>query len=398
MAETKDQVEVTQPSGNDKGGSTPKTAQEGYDKAGALWDEIEMIQESVSKKEDKPKVEAEAAEEECVGCTEAEAAEKARAKKTEVKKETYPKELKIGGETFTVNNKKELAEKIAEFYDDDEKMVDLAQMSGDYTRKRQADSGKMKTLEEEYRGKVDELSELAKAIKPGERPAAETRPTVKPPSDAEIKEKWYEHFEIDKEFASDKEIKMVDTLLAVTKANVDLQGNVNTVMAKQDLYDLERTGAEARTAMDKAQKEFPIEKVTDEKGNNLTYQQYEKLFTARVKDPANARRPIPELAVEAWKDMYLIQKRGKEVATPEVTNKMSREEFKKTYPDLFKRVVDPEREDAVVESDEERAKLPPSIESTRRDIESSKKKKGKGEITTVEQGLKEGFAALELES
>lgn len=319
-----------------------------------------------------------AVQDDCPGCEKAEKERQAKAK--EQASRTPYKILKIQGKEVPVYSKLELAEKIAEFYDDDSKMVDLGQMSGDYTRKQQAHSENVKRWEGEFQEKHDQLEGLTEKfnkmmanLRPGE-----AIPGIGPvaPAAPELisKKSIYEEYGIDPEYADAYQKKMIDDVVELRKRASqydtkfqELENITNKVILKEAMGTLGET-------IKKAREEFPIDEIMSEDGSeNLTLRQFVALMKAKdeVARSRGQKSDINEVARETVRDLHYIQSKAKQTAAPDISDEMNEDDFMAKYPNLAKRLSAKIGTKAVVEHEAEEAKLPPSLETKRREVDLS---------------------------
>lgn len=288
----------------------------------------------------------------------------------------YPKPVKVDGKV--------------EWYKDQAHHDELASMGFGFTKKtmdfadeKRSDLEKMKGYTDMMGGYVDQFNTIAKTME-GKLPGTtQTKPqTNQPaqPSEAAVKAKIYEEFDIDPEFAETKDKKYVDE----TYKNRTMMQMLYTAVVKQTLdgkaKDIHKAVAEAR-------KEYPFEEVLDKEGKSETLVQFGKLFQAKtIEDP---KKHWDDIAVECAKDIYLMQK-GKETTTStQSIDEMTPAQFKEKHPDLYSKISTDEGEKAVVKHEEEEGALPPSLK-TQREVDISDKK-GKEGFAGLEDAIEKGF-------
>ena len=305
-----------------------------------------------------------AVEDDCPGCEKAERERQAKAKE-QASRKPY-KILKVQGKEVPVYSEEEL--------------INLAQMGTDYTKKRQADSEDRKKWESEVQEKHDQLEGLTEKfnkmmanLRPGE--AIPGIGPVAPASPEPISKKSiYEEYGIDPEYADAYQKKMIDDVVELRKRASqydtkfqELENITNKVILKEAMGTLGET-------IKKAREEFPIDEIMSEDGSeNLTLRQFVALMKA--KDEVARRRgqksDINEVARETVRDLHYIQSKAKQTAAPDISDEMNEDDFMAKYPNLAKRLSAKIGTKAVVEHEAEEAKLPPSLETKRREVDLS---------------------------
>jgi len=314
-----------------------------------------------------PEVKAEAkpaVEDDCPGCEKAERERQAKAKE-QASRKPY-KVLKVQGKEVPVYSEEEL--------------INLAQMGTDYTKKRQADSEDRKKWESEVQEKHDQLEGLTEKfnkmmanLRPGEAiPGIGPVPTSAP--EPISKKSIYEEYGIDPEYADAYQKKMIDDVVELRKRASqydtkfqELENITNKVILKEAMGTLGET-------IKKAREEFPIDEIMSEDGSeNLTLRQFVALMKAKdeVARSRGQKSDINEVARETVRDLHYIQSKAKQTAAPDISDEMNEDDFMAKYPNLAKRLSAKIGTKAVVEHEAEEAKLPPSLETKRREVDLS---------------------------
>lgn len=303
-------------------------------------------------------------EDDCPGCEKAERERQAKAKE-QASRKPY-KVLKVQGKEVPVYSEEEL--------------INLAQMGTDYTKKRQADSEDRKKWESEVQEKHDQLEGLTEKfnkmmanLRPGE-----AIPGIGPvaPAAPELisKKSIYEEYGIDPEYADAYQKKMIDDVVELRKRASqydtkfqELENITNKVILKEAMGTLGET-------IKKAREEFPIDEIMSEDGSeNLTLRQFVALMKAKdeVARSRGQKSDINEVARETVRDLHYIQSKAKQTAAPDISDEMNEDDFMAKYPNLAKRLSAKIGTKAVVEHEAEEAKLPPSLETKRREVDLS---------------------------
>jgi len=338
-----------------------ETVEAGFLEDDAEWDrfsaEYEKLQDSDEPKAEEAEVEAAPQKEEpCVDC----------GKDEEAPAKDAPKgkpiaTLKVQGKEVPVYTQEELLE--------------YAQKGVDYTKKTQAHSEDRKKFESEYVTKVEEMKALAQKLESAYGQRGPAPPAAPPVTMETLKKEAYVRYGIDEEYASAEQKAMVDDMVQTRAALLQLAKNNKGLETWVQQGMIRESAQKIGEAAKAAREQYPINEVIDpETGENKTANQVIALFKEKTLNPANKNRPFPEMAAEAVKDIHEMQIKGRDSA-PDFSG-MTREEFKAKFPDLYKRIVEPEKNEAVAEHEAEKANHPPAVSSQRRDVEPSKQKKG----------------------
>ncbi len=306
-----------------------------------------------------------------------------------VTKGGYPKTLKVAGKDVVVNSKRELAEKIAEFYEDD-KMVNLGQMSADYTRKRQADAEAERLLQEKH----DNLERIAERLdrhfenlglpeKPGNQPEPK-RLTAE-----EEKAKIYARYSIDPEYADEGQIQLVNDVY-------EMQKKMDKIDAMTSAMEVKEKMGELAVVLKAAREQYPIDEIMSEDGkDNLTAIQF--VSRLKAKDQEARGRGVKEpnlmkLGEEVIKEIHFMQQQSKPRTAETVTDEMNPDKFAEKFPKLAAAYSESAKAKARAEYDAEIAALPPSLRARRAEVSLPKAMGADGKTPqTFEEFLEKGL-------
>jgi len=223
-------------------------------------------------------------------------------------------------------------------------------------------------------GLAEKFNELMSKLKPGEKiPGLETA-TAAPEPEPVSKKSIYEEYGIDPEYADEYQKKMISDVVDLRKKAslydtklAQIENMTNAIILKESMGSLGEV-------IKKAREEFPFDEIMSEDGSeNLTLRQFVALLKAKdeVARGQGQKADINELARETIRDLHYIQSKAKQTAAPDISNEMSEDEFMAKYPDLARRLTEKIGNKAVVEHEAEEAKLPPSLETKRREVDLS---------------------------
>jgi hypothetical protein len=238
-----------------------------------------------------------------------------------------------GGKPFKIikHNGKDVMVKTEKEYND------LVQMGFDYTKKTQALAEERRKLEtdkasgtSEYQKLLDRLDRLEKGSAPRvEGDNGKARPADKPaetPADDEAK--VFADYGLDPDYASDFEKKLVRDVVK-NKRDLEASRELTQMIVMKEMTKT------ISAALADAVKEFPVEDVLDEKGNDLTGQIVISEFKSIVADPANQKTPIGDLAKMAVRRVYDAQM-GRKGAPSDAD--MTLDDFAKRFPKAFEKL------------------------------------------------------------
>jgi hypothetical protein len=309
------------------------------------------------------------------------------------------KVLKVGGKEIPVFSKQELVEKIIEFYPDDNKLVDLAQLPADYTRKTQLLADDRRDAEEKVKKEVDKVSDatekmanlveklIAAKVLPANFAAGAGKEAAKEKVGGEISDdlaKVYEEFQLDPANAYPHEKKQVEELFV-------LRNRLARIEQEREIERQERADEIIEKTISKERETFPFDDILDDQGNNLTRN--------KIKEIVNTKRTLSGIEkpdkdqIFAWlkeavKDLHDAQKKGN--GGSDVSDDMDMEDFSTKFPNLAKKV----RDAAVEKEKAERSKIPPTLTPGKREIDMAKRpgqKAVKEGSKSFEDFLDEGF-------
>jgi hypothetical protein len=355
MSEVKDQPKPT---------ATESKKEVSYsDGYGEAWEKYVNAPEPTPTPE--KKVEAKpVAEDDCPGCDKAEKERKAK-EKVQAERKPY-KILKVQGKDVPVYSEEEL--------------INLAQMGTDYTKKRQSDSEEKKRWEGEFQTKHDQLEELTDkfnkmmaGLKPGEAiPGIAPQPKVEP--EKVDKNAIYAEYGIDPEYADAYQKKMIDDVIDLRKKASLYDTKLQQIENMTNKVILKEAMGTLGEVIKKAKEEFPLDEIMSEDGSeNLTLKQFVALLKAKdeVARSRGQTIDINEIARETVRDLHYIQSKAKQTAAPDISDEMSEDDFMTKYPNLAKRLSVKLGDKAIVQHEAEEAKLPPSLETKRREVDLS---------------------------
>jgi hypothetical protein len=334
-------------------------------------------------------------EEECPECPRDKDGKIIQVKKSEQakKEERKPfKILKVQGKEIPVYSEQEL--------------IDFAQMGIDYTKKRQADSSEKKKWEEDFASRVDKLNETSATFNKIWDTLQAGQPTKilgittekeQPKGEVELtKEKLYEQYQIDPEFAEPYQLKMIDDIIEQRKTmkGLELKSNqafdaVKIMMAEKALINVQKIIIDTR-------EKYPFEEIFDEEGQNLTAKQFLSLLKAKMDSKDYENKPLPDIFVETVKDIHYLQSKGTTQVEVSPTEEMSPEEFAEKFPSLFQKTSAKLKDQHIAEYLDNQEKLPPSLKMGKREVDLSKLKQHKGEYKDLDEALLAGFSDPEV--
>ena len=360
---------------------------DGFD---SKWEEfMGLAKETVSTTDTKA---SEKADEPCneEPCKEARRKAEADAKvKTDAERKPY-RVLKVQGKEVPVYSEQEL--------------VDMAQMGVDYTKKRQADADDRRQWETEYEKKHGELSDLAEKykelvtkIRPGGMPASETEQAARQPEQIS-KKSIYEEYGIDPDYADPFQKKMIEDITSVRQENLDRKRELDEVKQYTNIMIAKDAAMNLGKIIKDEREKYPIDEIMSEDGTeNLTQKQFASMIVAKHQQAQGQgkKADIGELAREVVRDLHYIQSKSKTVAAPDISNELTPEQFAAKYPDLFKKVTDKIKGQAVADYEKEQSNLPPSLESRKHEVDISKID-SKKKLDNLNDYIDEGFNTPEM--
>jgi len=318
-------------------------------------------------------------------------------------KEPY-KILKVQGKEIPVYSKEELAAKIAEMYGDDDKMVDLGQLSQDYTRKRQKDSEERKAWEEKYQQKADELNQMGKKFndiwdrleaKEGRGKPAETKPQEdKKPQQfidkplAEV----YKEYNLDPEFAQDHEKKLIEDMHNTRRVVEQMNAAMESATKTLHFFQIKEVVSEIGRIITEEREASPFDDYVDEKGTSLTLQEFSTLLSEKAKNVVaqGQKLNLDTLTRETIREISTKQAKAK--ASVELSDDMSEEEFAKRYPKLAQKFGRAAGQSAVDKHVGQESKLPPSLDRRTKEVDLKKQPSKEKGPKGMDERLSDAFS------
>jgi hypothetical protein len=381
----------------------PKQSQfdEKYDAGWKAVEEMTAAEKTAGEKKTAPAVE----EDDCPGCDQAEKDRRKaeKAKKTQAGDKKPYKMLKVGGKDLPVYSKQELVEKIVELYGDDDNLIDLGQMSADYTRKTQALATERKEAEALVKTKADGLeakaSEVNKLIEKLERDGLLSKATTKEERAEQIEEvaggpadkaEIYKEFDIDPAYAEGPQKKMVEAIFQMRESLEKVNEFVDQATNERIQGVFDKVIAEER-------KKFPYDDIANDQGQSLTDMQLRAIVQGKRQALGlpEGTTPTMEQAIQivrdSVKEVHLLQKKSKDTAVENFSDSMTEDDFIAKHPELAARLKTKFGGDAVVESEVKKSKVPPSLTSVAKGSETKppKAEKRKSFADYLEAGFKD---------
>jgi len=259
------------------------------------------------------------------------------------------------------------------------------------------DSDEKKKLESEYDGKYQGLADLAEkyerafaSIKPGERIPG-TDQAVKTPEPVDEKS-VYAEYGIDPDYADAFQKKLIkDTMDMKNKLNA-YESKIGQVESFANTMILKETANRLGVIINEEKAKFPFDEILSEDGKqNLTYNQFASLLLAKEQRERGAGRKVDldALTRETVRDIHAFQAQSKAKAAPSITNELSPDEIAQKYPELYKKLEDKIRGNAVADYEADKAKVPPSLESKKQEVDLTKVNDKKPNST--EDWINKGF-------
>jgi hypothetical protein len=330
-------------------------------------------QAGLFKKEQPKKVELAANEEPCEGCPDGK-----KTKETATEKKPFAV-LKVDGKDVPIES--------------EEKLKELAQKGFDYTKKTQLTSAERSELEkrakelEERERKIDrvqsQVEELIGLIK--QRPEGQREETQEP-SDEEIA--------LDQLDPSTRKL-IKDQKDRITKLETEM-GATATERQQRQLESL-KSGLEKIYA--DATKEYPIEEILDENGENLTHDTVAGVLSVLVNKDAMRKKADPSFelkSIDAYiKDSIKIVSRilgqGKTNNKNQASAKISLDDFIKSSP----KEIDEFKQQIIAEYLAAQSSMPPNAKSLRDEVKPRTDEK-QGKFKGLDDAMKAAFQDKEL--
>lgn len=302
------------------------------------------------------------------------------------------KVLKVGGKEVPVYSKQELAEKIAEMYGDDDKMVDLGQLSQDYTRKRQADAADRKKWEETFQGKADELNAMGRRygeimaklrsqgiqfdersgepiVPKGARTPDEKGEAAKPGPGGDELAEVYKRYNLDPEFAQDHEKALIQDVYETRKVVNQMQAALKASSDAINFFQVREVVQEMARVIDDERKTSPFEDILDDEGKSLTLQEFQSSITAkaRAEVAAGKKLDLDRLTRDTIREIATKQAKAKESVS--LSDDMSPEDFAKKYPKLASKLGKAAGAEALDKHTEKDSKVPPTLDRRTKEVD-----------------------------
>lgn len=297
-------------------------------------------------------VEPKQSDEECPQCVkDRQAKEAAEAAKV---KPPY-KVLKVQGKEIPVGSEEEL--------------IALAQKGVDYTQKTQTvaeDRKKVEGERTEFSQTMDKFNELMERLNKGN--VAQAKESIRAPEPPPPEKTIEEEYGIDPELADPWAIKMATDMRAVKGKNDQLEQTVQ-------LFLMDKIVGVMRESIGNAVKEFPINDIVDPStGKSLTQAQFVGILKAKLESPDNKGTPLPQIALDAVRELHMSQKMMTDANTEKVKGEVisediSPEEFKAKHPKLFAKLSDQNVADYLAT----RGQVPPTLKSKGAEIDTKAK-------------------------
>lgn len=302
------------------------------------------------------------------------------------------KVLKVGGKEVPVYSKQELAEKIAEMYGEEDKMVDLGQLSQDYTRKRQADAADRKKWEDNFQTKADELNAMGRryseimaklrnqGIEVDERGEPVVRRGTQPPpadktespksgSVPEELTEVYKRYNLDPEFAQDHEKALIQDVYETRRVVNQMQSALKASTDALNFFQVREVVQEMARVIDDERKTSPFEDILDDNGKSLTLQEFQSTITTKAQAEVSSGKKLDldRLTRETIREIATKQAKAKESVS--LSDEMSPEDFAKKYPKLASKLGKAAGADALDKHTEKESKVPPTLDRRTKEVD-----------------------------
>ena len=308
------------------------------------------------------------------------------------------KVLKVRGETIPVFSKEELVEKLLETVEDDQEVVDLAQMRIDYRKKTQDLAKERRQAESEIQSRTDKLTEHSAKLeqlldtlvknKVIRKADAEDGSQGEEELDEE-RAKIYEEFKIDPATALPHEKQIVSEVAANRKKLTDLEAMVN-----EDRQA--RVGEYFDKIIREEREKHPYEDILDDQGQNLTLKKFESIIMEKKKEAEDLGEKPTRGDYDKWirgavKEVSEAQAQKKADEPPALNDDMDPSEFMEKFPGLSGKLQEAMTEKALAEAAEKKKKLPPTIDARSRSIDTKKPPKARKEGESLDDLIDRGF-------
>ena len=359
------------------------TFMDGFD---SKWEEMMSIGKEESTPKKAGEVEAKSTQEEpCEGCDKDKKKQEAKA----VEQRKPYKVLKVDGKEFAVYSEEELIEK--------------AQLGAHVAQKRFEDKQDRAKWEDEYSQRHQQLTDLAekyeRLVSGGANqtrvPAQEL--TQKQPEQV-TRKALYEEYGIDPDYADAFQKKMIDDQFGLHSKITDYETKLQQVESLTNRLILKDVGKEMFDVIKTEREKFPFDEIMSEDGTeNLTQKHFASLLVAKNNEAkAQGRKlDIVEACKQAVRDVHYIQSKSKTNAAPDISNELDPADFATRYPDLYKKVEERIKGQAVADYESDKSKLPPSLETKRQEVDISKIE-NKKKSDNLNDYIDEGFNTPEM--
>ena len=351
--------------------SAPRTLSDYFDLGFKDVDETAKKETKPTESKQEAKTGDAPADDECKGCTEKEKERIAKGEKpfkfikrlgkeipvwTEEEYDTLASE----GVDYTIKNQTR-ADKEREL-DADRKEVDSKATSIEALSKKFNDQWELSQSE-------DGIEKLTKT------PEGETK------SPTEIKKDIFDKLGIDPELADDDMKKVVGHLQKIEESNESLSKRAEQSEGVIRAFVMDASQKNLEKIIFKAEEQYPLTRILDEDGNNVTGNEILSRMFAKsvrpetVKAMKEGKTSLPALAIEAVKELHSIQQSGNK--GPQMPKAMSEEDLKKNYPDLYAKVQEVAKKKGITEYLKDLDETAPSSETARIAVDRKASDKGK---------------------
>lgn len=262
----------------------------------------------------------------------------------------------------------------------EEELIALAQKGVDYTQKTQTvaeDRKKVEGERTEFSQTMDKFNELMERLNKGN--VSQAKESIKAAEPPPVEKTIEEEYGIDPELADPWAMKMATDLRAMRTKNDQLEQTTQ-------LFLMDKIVGVMRDSIGNAVKEFPINDIVDPStGKSLTQGQFIGILKAKLESPENKGTPLPQIALEAVKELHMSQKMMTDANTEKVKGEVisediSPEEFKAKHPKLFAKLSDQNVADYLAT----KGQVPPTLKSKGAEIDTKPKSRvGVGTISDM---------------
>ena len=344
--------------------SAPRTLSDYFDLGFKDVDETAKKETKPTESKQEAKTGDATADDECVGCTEEEKRKKAEAKPP------Y-KVIKVDGKDVPVATEEEAIALMQKGFDYTKKTQEVAEARKEVDSKATSIEALSKKFNDQW-----ELSQSEDGIeKLTKTPEGETK------SPTEIKKDIFDKLGIDPELADDDMKKVVGHLQKIEESNESLSKRAEQSESIVRAFVMDRSQKNLEKIIFKAEEQYPLTRILDEDGNNVTGNEILSRMFAKsvrpetVKAMKEGKTSLPALAIEAVKELHSIQQSGNK--GPQMPKAMSEEDLKKNYPDLYAKVQEVAKKKGITEYLKDLDETAPSSETARIAVDRKASDKGK---------------------